>query len=37
MKVMAFEAHSDDIELSCAGILAEYKDQGHEVAASTDR
>ncbi len=32
MKIMAFEAHPDDIELSCAGTLAKYKALGHDVA-----
>lgn len=32
MRVMAFEAHPDDIDLSCAGTLAKYKAQGHEAA-----
>jgi LmbE family N-acetylglucosaminyl deacetylase len=32
MKVMAFGPHPDDIELSCAGTLAKYKAQGHDVA-----
>ena len=32
MKVMAFEAHPDDIDYCCAGTLAKYKDQGHDVA-----
>ena len=31
MRVMAFGAHPDD-ELLCAGTLAKYKDQGHEIA-----
>ncbi len=32
MKVMAFEAHPDDVEHLCAGTLAKYKASGHEVA-----
>ncbi len=32
MKVMAFGPHPDDIEILCAGTLAKYKAQGHEVA-----
>lgn len=32
MKIMAFGPHPDDIELSCAGTLAKYKAQGHDVA-----
>ena len=32
MKVMAFEAHPDDIEHFCAGTLAKYKAAGHDVA-----
>ncbi len=32
MKIMAFCPHPDDVELSCAGTLAKYKDQGHDVA-----
>ena len=32
MKVMAFEAHPDDIEYFCAGTLAKYKAAGHDVA-----
>jgi LmbE family N-acetylglucosaminyl deacetylase len=32
MRIMAFEAHPDDIEHFCAGTLAKYAAQGHEVA-----
>ena len=32
MKIMAFEAHPDDIEHLCAGTLAKYKEMGHDVA-----
>lgn len=32
MKIMAFEAHPDDIDYLCSGTLAKYKAQGHEVA-----
>ena len=32
MKVMAFEAHPDDVEFLCAGTLAKYSAQGHDVA-----
>ncbi len=32
MKIMAFEAHPDDIELLCGGTLAKYKAAGHDVA-----
>jgi len=32
MRVMAFEGHPDDIEHFCAGTLAKYVAQGHEVA-----
>lgn len=32
MRVMAFSPHPDDIELFCAGTLAKYKAQGHDVA-----
>jgi LmbE family N-acetylglucosaminyl deacetylase len=32
MKVLAVGAHPDDIEFLCAGTLAKYKRQGHEVA-----
>lgn len=32
MKIMAFGAHPDDIEFLCAGTLAKYTHQGHEVA-----
>ena len=31
MKVLAIGAHPDDIELQCAGTLALYAEQGHEV------
>ncbi|MDD4220016.1 MAG: PIG-L family deacetylase [Sphaerochaetaceae bacterium] len=31
MRVMAFSPHPDD-EINCAGTLAKYADQGHEVA-----
>ena len=32
MRVMAFEGHPDDIDNVCAGTLAKYKAQGHDVA-----
>jgi LmbE family N-acetylglucosaminyl deacetylase len=32
MRVMAFEAHPDDIEHLCAGTLAKYAAAGHEIA-----
>jgi len=32
MKIMAFEAHPDDVEFLCAGTLAKYASFGHEVA-----
>ena len=32
MKILAVGAHPDDVELLCAGTLAKYKRQGHEVA-----
>ncbi|MBT9137875.1 MAG: Mycothiol S-conjugate amidase [Syntrophomonadaceae bacterium] len=32
MKIMAFGAHPDDIELLCVGTLAKYKDARHQVA-----
>ena len=32
MRVMAFEAHPDDVEHFCAGTLAKYADRGHQVA-----
>ncbi len=31
MKIMAFGPHPDDVEILCAGTLAKYKAQGHEV------
>ena len=31
MRVLAFGPHPDDIEFQCAGTLAKYKAQGHEV------
>jgi LmbE family N-acetylglucosaminyl deacetylase len=31
MRVLAFGPHPDDIEFYCAGTLAKYKAQGHEV------
>lgn len=31
MKVLAIGAHPDDIEASCAGTLAKYRKEGHEV------
>ncbi|MHB1453837.1 MAG: PIG-L deacetylase family protein [Saccharofermentanales bacterium] len=31
MKVLAIGCHPDDIEVSCAGTLARYKKEGHEV------
>jgi LmbE family N-acetylglucosaminyl deacetylase len=32
MKIMAFGAHPDDLEFLCAGTLAKYSVNGHEVA-----
>ena len=32
MRVMAFGAHPDDVEILCAGTLAKYAKQGHAVA-----
>jgi LmbE family N-acetylglucosaminyl deacetylase len=32
MKIMAFGAHPDDVEFLCAGTLAKYAAQGHDVA-----
>lgn len=32
MKIMAFGAHPDDIEILCAGTLAKYHSAGHEIA-----
>ncbi|HPO16233.1 MAG TPA: PIG-L family deacetylase [Candidatus Hydrogenedentes bacterium] len=32
MRVMAFGAHPDDVEILCAGTLAKYANQGHAVA-----
>lgn len=32
MRIMAFGPHPDDIEFLCAGTLAKYKAQGHDVA-----
>lgn len=32
MRVMAFGAHPDDVEILCAGTLAKYAQQGHDVA-----
>ena len=32
MRIMAFGAHPDDLELCCAGTLAKYKQAGHTVA-----
>ena len=31
MRILAVGAHPDDLELLCAGTLAKYADQGHEV------
>lgn len=31
MRVLAIGAHPDDVEINCAGTLAKYKKQGHEV------
>jgi LmbE family N-acetylglucosaminyl deacetylase len=31
MRVLAIGCHPDDIEVSCAGTLAKYKKEGHEV------
>lgn len=30
-RILAFGPHPDDMEFSCAGTLAKYKDQGHQV------
>jgi LmbE family N-acetylglucosaminyl deacetylase len=35
MKVLAIGAHPDDIELSCAGTLALYSQQGHQVTLAS--
>lgn len=35
MRVMCFTAHPDDAETMCAGTLAKYKAQGHDVAIAT--
>lgn len=32
MRIMAFGAHPDDVEMSCAGTLAKYAQQGHKAA-----
>ncbi|MFA6242214.1 MAG: PIG-L family deacetylase, partial [Candidatus Hydrogenedentales bacterium] len=32
MRVMAFSPHPDDVEILCAGTLAKYAAQGHDVA-----
>ena len=32
MRLMAFGAHPDDIEFLCAGTLAKYRAQGHDIA-----
>ena len=32
MRIMAFGAHPDDVEMNCAGTLAKYAQQGHAVA-----
>jgi len=32
MRIMAFSPHPDDVEILCAGTLAKYAAQGHEVA-----
>ena len=31
MNILAIGAHPDDIEMQCAGTLALYKKQGHEI------
>lgn len=31
MKILAIGAHPDDIEVGCAGALAKYAQQGHEI------
>ena len=31
MKVLAFGCHPDDVEVACAGTLAKYVNEGHEV------
>lgn len=32
MRILAFGAHPDDVEMNCAGTLAKYAQQGHVVA-----
>jgi LmbE family N-acetylglucosaminyl deacetylase len=34
MRVLAFSPHPDDVEILCAGTLAKYASQGHEVAVA---
>jgi len=34
MRVLAFGPHPDDIEILCAGTLAKYKKQGHDVGVA---
>ena len=31
MRILAVGAHPDDLEVLCAGTLAKYADQGHEI------
>lgn len=31
MNILAFSAHPDDVEINCAGTLAKYAKQGHQV------
>jgi LmbE family N-acetylglucosaminyl deacetylase len=32
MNIMAFGPHPDDVEITCAGTLAKYKNAGHDIA-----
>lgn len=34
MRIMCFSPHPDDSEIFCAGTLAKYKSQGHDVAVA---
>ena len=34
MRILAFSPHPDDVEILCAGTLAKYAAQGHEVAVA---
>ena len=35
LRILAFGAHADDLEILCAGTLARWADQGHQLVMAT--